>query len=964
MAPVVIDFPPFQLDLSGWQLRRDGTPVPLRPKTFAFLRCLAERPGELVTKRALLDAVWPGVAVTEDVVRLSARELRAALGDQPTAPRFVETVPRLGYRFIATMGPAAAPLDVDDARPTDDLVVGREHERSEIATWLRAATSGRRQLGFVTGEAGIGKTTLVDVALSEFRRTAGANVRIARGQCIEQYGGGEPYLPVLEAIAALRNGSEGAAIEESLRRHAPRWLLDSRRDVSPAEADRVNVAAAGTFEHTLHMLAATLDALTEDRPLVLVFEDVHWSDYSTLDLLSVLAQSRAPARLLVLCTLRPVDAIVRGHPLIGVKRELLRKGHCREILLGGLAAKDVASYLAQRFLDADLPGELLPLLVERSDGSPFVVVALLDHLLEHEMLVRGDSGWEFRGNVERVRTAIPDGLRAIIEPRLERLPADERHVLEVASVVGPEFPAHAVAAAAPPGSDLGDVEVVEQLCDTLARRQELLRASGESAAPDGTTSARYAFRHVLYQQVLDQGLKPSQRRRLHQRIGEQLEARYAGRTEDVASALASHFECSGDVERAVRYHGEAAAQARSRFAFQETRLHVEAALRLMRERPETTEAMRRQVPMLDDLGWASVASRGWGDEGTARAFARMRELAERLDGAEARFKAMQGELTVHTMRAEYAIARQRGEEMLLLAEEVGNRMAVAGALPSLGATLLHLGEVEAAEEIGERGRALGDPREPTLHAISCCSLIACSSAQRGLVDRARAMNGESVGLAAKSSIPLLRAYAATFAASVSEIMRDVATTRSFAEEAVRIASDLGFSVVASTATIYRAWCDVQDGRIDEGVEALRSSFDAYVASGQRISTSSYSLPVVEGYLAAGDTRRASALLDRALAFVAETGERIVEPEIYRLKGECLLAAAATRGQRAEAITCFERAVALAAGQKTLLFELRAASSLYRVRPKATRERLSRLVARFAPEDECVDLREAAALLGT
>ncbi len=133
-----------------------------------------------MTKRALLDAVWSGVAVTEDVMRPSARELRAALGDQPTAPRFVETVPRLGYRFIATMGPTAvatpilaAPCDVDDDPPTDGLVVGREHERAEIATWLRAATSGRRQLGFVTGEAGIGKTTLVDVALREFRRTSG-----------------------------------------------------------------------------------------------------------------------------------------------------------------------------------------------------------------------------------------------------------------------------------------------------------------------------------------------------------------------------------------------------------------------------------------------------------------------------------------------------------------------------------------------------------------------------------------------------------------------------------------------------------------------------------------------------------------------------------------------------------------------------------------------------------------------
>jgi DNA-binding winged helix-turn-helix (wHTH) protein len=158
---VVIEFPPFQLDVSGWQLRRDGKPVPLRPKSFAFLQYLAERPGELVTKRALLDAVWPGVAVTEDVLRLSARELRAALGDQATAPRYIATVPRLGYRFIATMGPAAmagpvaaAPADVDDDRPTHGLVVGRERERAEIATWLRAATGGRRQLGFVTTSGG------------------------------------------------------------------------------------------------------------------------------------------------------------------------------------------------------------------------------------------------------------------------------------------------------------------------------------------------------------------------------------------------------------------------------------------------------------------------------------------------------------------------------------------------------------------------------------------------------------------------------------------------------------------------------------------------------------------------------------------------------------------------------------------------------------------------------------------
>src|SRR5262249_48947592 len=154
-------------------------------------------------------------------------------------------------------------------------------------------------------------------------------------------------------------------------------------------------------------------------------------------------------------------------------------------------------------------------------------------------------------------------------------------VLEAASVAGPEFAAHAVAAVAPAGDELADVEVVEQLCDGLARRQDIVRECGEAVWPDGTISARYAFRHVLYQQVVDQHLKPSLRRRLHQAIGERLEAAYAGRTQEVASVLAAHFDRSRDLERAIRYHGDAADQAGSRAAYRESCFHLHAALDLL-----------------------------------------------------------------------------------------------------------------------------------------------------------------------------------------------------------------------------------------------------------------------------------------------------------------------------------------------------------------------------------------------
>ncbi len=961
----IIDFAPFQLDLRAGQLRRGNTPLPLRPKTFAVLQHLAERPGELVTKQALLDRVWGHVAVSEDVVRLSVGELRGVLGDERTAPRFIETVPRRGYRFVARMDragtarlrDAAEPLIDDSARAS--VVVGRTNERAQVAGWLRTATSGARQIGFVTGEAGIGKTTLVDSTLADLRRISPTSFRIARGQCVEHYGGGEPYLPLLEAVTSLCRGADRATVETILREHAPDWLLRVT-GLSASQTSHGTEPLASTQEHTLHSLAESLEALAVETPLVLVLEDVQWSDYSTLDLLSLVARRRAPARLLVLCTLRPADAIARAHPVAAVKRELLRKGLCREILLGGLSESDVASYLAARFPAADLPEELLSLLIDRSDGNPFFLVALVDHLLAHRLLVDSGNGWKLREEIETLRTAIPDGLRAIIEPRLDRLAPDERAALEAASVAGPEFAAHAVAHSAH-GISLGNVEYVEELCDALVRREEILRATGESAWPDGTTSARYAFRHALYQQVIYQNLSASTRRRLHQTIGETLEAAYSTRTADVASALASHFERSRDVHRAVRYHGEAAVRARARFAYGESRLHLEAALELTRAEPETPDGLQQQMPLLEQLGWTLSALRGWGDEGAARVFTQMRALAERIDGALARFQAMEGQLIVHTMRAEYAEARARGVEMLALAEQHGNRAAVAQALPPIGATLIHLGELQAAHDIAERAWALCDREEPTLQAISACNLLASTSAHLGLIVQARALNSEAVALAAKVDIPYIRAHATHYAAAIYGLLRDVAATQALASEAAQIATAHGFPVFRASATIYRGWCDVQQGRFDEGIAALRSGLVEYVSTGQRIGTTSYSLPLVEGYLAIGNGAAANEVLDTALAFMAETGERIYEHEIYRLKGECLLAGSATRSEKADATKYFERAIAIAADQKALLFELRAATSLGRIQ-KSARERLTPLLNRFGPQDDCADVHAARALL--
>ena len=306
----VIEFPPFRLDAADERLWRDAQAVRLRPKTFAVLRHLAERPGRLVTKEELFAGVWPGTTVTEDTLTKSIRELREALGDDARAPRFIETVHGRGFRWIAEPAPQAA----------DATFVGREAELRRLDACLAAASDGRRQLVFITGEAGMGKTALVDAFV---RRLDGTPI-VARGHCIEHHGAGEPYMPILDALAQVGAGAGRERVAAALRRHAPAWLGELPSVVEPSGGAAPE--RGSTPARMLRELGMALAALAADVPLVLVLEDLHWSDHGTVDALALLARRSEPTRLLVLATVRPVDLLVHGHPLAGVKAELVRQG--------------------------------------------------------------------------------------------------------------------------------------------------------------------------------------------------------------------------------------------------------------------------------------------------------------------------------------------------------------------------------------------------------------------------------------------------------------------------------------------------------------------------------------------------------------------------------------------------------------------------------------------------------------
>ena len=328
----------FRFDPRTGQLWRDGSEVKLTPRAAAVLHMLAERAQELVTKQDLLDRVWGGMAVGDDALTSCIQELRGALGDDARHPHYIETRHRRGYRLMvpATVDRSdrALPPPSQVARPNRRDWSGGSRSSSELAHAFDQARSGRRQIVFVTGEPGIGKSSLADAFLEQVRTSHA--VKIAYGQCLDHHGVGEPYLPLIEALTRLAGGADGAAVKEILSAQAPSWLAQMPSLWTRSERSAFEARGRATRERMMRELTLAIEAIASDVPLLLKLEDIHWSDASTLDWLAHVARRPEPARLMVLATFRPADAAAAKAGLGGLVTELALHGWCREIALNPL----------------------------------------------------------------------------------------------------------------------------------------------------------------------------------------------------------------------------------------------------------------------------------------------------------------------------------------------------------------------------------------------------------------------------------------------------------------------------------------------------------------------------------------------------------------------------------------------------------------------------------------------------
>jgi predicted ATPase len=395
-------------------------------------------------------------------------------------------------------------------------LVGRDTQLEELRGCLERTLVGRRQIVFITGETGIGKTTLAD----EFIRQAAmefSGIRIARGQCFEGHGGKEPYCPVLEAVGQLCRGSGGATLVQVLSAQAPSWLVQFPDLTLREQRERFQQEILGaTQDRMLREIGDALETFSSEKPLLLVFEDLHWADPSTVDFISTLARRRGPGKLMLIGTYRPVEITLAQHPLKMVKQDLLVHQLCREIALKPLTEAEVAEYLAIEMAGARVVPEGVAALIYRySEGNPLFMVAALDHLRQRELIAVENGTWQFKVPLESIHLEAPESLRQMIELQIERLSAEEQRVLEIASVSGVSFTANVNAL----GTTV-DREKFESVCEDLSRRQHMVRRRGSDQFQDGTISEGYEFAHALYRDVFYRRQPPARRAKLQLRIGE------------------------------------------------------------------------------------------------------------------------------------------------------------------------------------------------------------------------------------------------------------------------------------------------------------------------------------------------------------------------------------------------------------------------------------------------------------
>lgn len=884
-----------------------------------FLGNGADQQGIIGEAAQLAGSLERAAAPNTVVIAASTRQLIGNLFDcddlgQMALNGFSEPIP--AWRVL---GPSGVDSRFEALRAPTTPLIGRDEELELLMRRWRQAAKGDGRVVLLSGEPGIGKSRLT-VELQE-RLQAETHTRL-RHFCSPHYQDSAlyPIISQLQRAAGFRRGDSDQQRLDKLETLLAR-ATDDLSEAAPLIANLLSAPTGGRYppldltpqkrrEKTLRAFLAQLEGLAAHQPVLAVFEDVHWIDPTSMELLDLIVDRIPKMPVLLIITFRPEFA-----------SQWIGRPHVTSLTLSRLPPSDRAEMIAALTGGKALPREIADQIIDRTDGVPLFIEEMTKSVVESSLLMEADD----RHTLTRLAAplSIPSTLQASLLARLDRLPAT-REVVQISAALGRSFSHELISAVARMPQ--------QQIDDALAQLVSAELMFQRGVAPD----AEYTFKHALVQDAAHGTLLRSQRQQLHNRISEVLEGQFAEIVEAQPDLLARHCAEAGLIDKAVRYRLKAGQQAIARGAMTEAVMQLQKGLELLSSLSNEPDRGRQELPLQIALGVALAASKGFAAPQTGRAYARAHALCAQLGDTATLMSVLSGQSAFHLTRGEYIAARECAENLLRLSEKQHDTSAMLLGHCAMGPPLYYLGEFVSSRHHQERVLAIYAPEThrhpPGATAVDvkvrALTFLAYNLSVLGHQDQALSRGEQAVlwGRTLRHSHSLL--YALAHAASLLIATEKMQPAFDALGEAIAIATQQGFPFWLAYCTMLRGYVLVTRGEAAKGLALARKGHEDMKATGA-LSSEAFGLRLLAKCAEHAELPdEAFDLLTKALDIAERTNERFVEAELHRRKGEWLLAY--RRSEAAEAECCFERALAVAQKQNARTFQLRAATSLARL----------------------------------
>ena len=882
------------------------------------------------------------IGETFDLTDLGAHELKG----------FAEPVP--AWRVLGE-----GDIDSDDEakRVGGGLpLVGRQEELGLLLRSWQASKEGHGQAVLIQGEAGIGKSRLLE-ALRE--QVSGEDyIRVAH-RCSPYHASSTLY-PVIEHMKRVMGwkpedstGEKLEKLEAALKKQSlpPEESVPLYAELMslPLPEDRyapLDLSAKQKREQTLDALAGWLLEEAERRPVLNVWEDLHWADPTTLELLALYIEQSPTVSMLNVLTYRPEFV-----------PPWTMHSHMTPITLNRLERPEVEALIGHQAAGKALPLEVVEHIVSKADGVPLFVEELTKTILESDYLHEEADRYTLIGSLSEV--SIPATLQDSLMARLDRLPT-LREVAQLGAVLGREFVYEMLRYLAPleePVLQNGLGQLVEN---------EILYQRGRPPR------SRYIFKHALIQDAAYQSLLKRTRQQYHRQVAALMEERFPETVEAHPELVAHHYMEAGCNEEAVAYYQKAGQIALGRSANVEAVTHFERGLELLPQLPETPERHERELDMQMALGPALVATRGYADAGVERAYESAWQLCQRLEDSVHLPLVLRGRQVFHLLHGELSKAREFAKQFLDLAERQQDPALMVGSYHALGQTLFFHGDLIAARRTVEQGITLFDPEKHRLShwpggqpGEQCYLYDAFALWMLGYPDQALRRSEEALVMADELANPANLVNTMCFAANLHVLRRDLSAARRRAKTTMEMSVEQRHSFYLGHGTVLHGWARAAQGKVEDGIAEIDRGIATFRATGSQTWIPHFLGLQAEAYARAERIDDGLASVAEGLVLAEDTEQHCWQAELNRIKGDLLLAA--SPNNPAEAESYFSQALDIARRQQAKSWELRAAVGLGRLWQRQgkldkARDLLAPVHDWFTEGFDTPDLKDAKALL--